>query len=114
MASYQLLPTTVVGSYAHPSWFYAAKELMEAGRFGPVDVEETFDDAVDRAILDQEEAGLDVISDGEMRRASFVWAFASRMTGLRDGGSVHCLDAMRYFDRRALAGFALARRSVVH
>ena len=51
-----ILPTTVVGSYAHPSWFYAAKELMEAERFGPVDVEETFDDAVDRAILDQEEA----------------------------------------------------------
>jgi hypothetical protein len=58
-------------------WFYGAKELIEAGRFGPVDIEETFDDAVDRAILDQEEAGLDIISDGEMRRASFVWAFAS-------------------------------------
>ncbi len=34
-----ILPTTVVGSYAHPSWFYGAKELMEAGRFGPVDIE---------------------------------------------------------------------------
>jgi len=64
-----ILPTTVVGSYAHPSWFYAAKELMEADRFGPVDIAETFDDAVDRAILDQIEAGLDIISDGEMRRA---------------------------------------------
>jgi len=32
-----LLPTTVVGSYAHPSWFHGAKELIEAGRFGPVD-----------------------------------------------------------------------------
>lgn len=89
-----LLPTTVVGSYAHPSWFYAAKELMEAGRFGPVDVDETFDDAVDRAILDQETAGLDVISDGEMRRASFVWAFASRMTGLRDGGAPRKMGPM--------------------
>ena len=89
-----LLPTTVVGSYAHPSWFYAAKELMEAGRFGPVDIEETFDDAVDRAILDQEQAGLDVISDGEMRRASFVWAFASRMTGLRDGGAPRKMGPM--------------------
>ena len=89
-----ILPTTVVGSYAHPSWFYAAKELMEAGRFGPVDVDETFDDAVDRAILDQEEAGLDVISDGEMRRASFVWAFASRMTGLRDGGAPRKMGPM--------------------
>ena len=85
-ADLPLLPTTVVGSYAHPSWFYAAKELMEADRFGPTDVEETFDDAVDRAIADQVEAGLDIVSDGEMRRASFVWAFASRMTGLRDAG----------------------------
>ena len=33
-----ILPTTVVGRYAHPSWFYAAKELMEADRFGPVDI----------------------------------------------------------------------------
>jgi 5-methyltetrahydropteroyltriglutamate--homocysteine methyltransferase len=89
-----LLPTTVVGSYAHPSWLYAAKELIEADRFGPVDIAETFDDAVDRAIVDQEEAGLDVISDGEMRRASFVWAFASRMTGLRDAGAPRKIGPM--------------------
>ena len=89
-----LLPTTVVGSYAHPSWFYAAKELMEADRFGPTDIEETFDDAVDRAVADQEQAGLDIISDGEMRRASFVWAFASRMTGLRDAGPLRKMGPM--------------------
>ena len=93
-ADLPLLPTTVVGSYAHPSWFYAAKELMEADRFGPTDVEETFDDAVDRAIADQVEAGLDIVSDGEMRRASFVWAFASRMTGLRDAGPLRKMGPM--------------------
>ncbi len=59
---------------------------MEADRFGPIDLAETFDDAVDRAIVDQEQAGLDIVSDGEMRRASFVWAFASRMTGLETPG----------------------------
>ena len=89
-----LLPTTVVGSYAHPSWFYAARELMDADRFGPTDVAETFDDAVDRALADQEEAGLDIVSDGEMRRASFVWAFASRMTGLRDAGPLRKMGPM--------------------
>jgi 5-methyltetrahydropteroyltriglutamate--homocysteine methyltransferase len=89
-----VLPTTVVGSYAQPSWFYAAKELMEADRFGPTDIAETFDDAVDRAVADQEEAGLDIISDGEMRRASFVWAFASRMTGLRDAGPLRKMGPM--------------------
>jgi 5-methyltetrahydropteroyltriglutamate--homocysteine methyltransferase len=89
-----LMPTTVVGSYAHPSWFYAAKELMDADRFGPTDVAETFDDAVDRAIADQEEAGLDIVSDGEMRRASFVWAFAARMSGLRDAGPLRKMGPM--------------------
>ena len=44
--------------------------------------------------LDQEEAGLDIISDGEMRRASFVWAFASRMTGLRDAGPLRKMGPM--------------------
>lgn len=88
------LPTTVVGSYAHPSWFYAAKELMEVDRFGPTDIAETFDDAVDRAIADQEEAGLDIVSDGEMRRASFVWAFAAHMTGLRDAGPLRKMGPM--------------------
>ena len=37
-------PMSLVGSYAHPSWFYAARELIEADRFGPVDVAGTFDD----------------------------------------------------------------------
>lgn len=78
------LRTTVIGSYAHPAWLYASQAWMAEGRFGPSDVTETYDDAVDRAIADQEEAGLDEITDGEMRRESFVWAFAKRATGLRE------------------------------
>jgi 5-methyltetrahydropteroyltriglutamate--homocysteine methyltransferase len=79
-----LLPTTVIGAYGHPAWLYAAQELIAQGRFGVTDVEETYDDAVDRAIADQELAGVDLITDGEMRRESFVWAFAKRVTGLRE------------------------------
>jgi len=78
------LPTTVIGAYAHPAWLYASKEWIANGRFGATDIEETYNDAVDRAIADQEIAGVDVISDGEMRRESFVWAFAKRATGLRE------------------------------
>lgn len=81
-----ILPTTVVGAYAHPSWLYAAQDWINRGQFGPTDIEETYNDAVDRAILDQESAGVDLITDGEMRRESFVWAFAKRATGLRDAG----------------------------
>jgi 5-methyltetrahydropteroyltriglutamate--homocysteine methyltransferase len=81
-----LIPTTVVGSYGLPAWVYAADDWINRGLFGPIDLEETFNDAVDRAILDQERAGIDIISDGEMRRRGFVQSFVSRITGLRNAG----------------------------
>src|SRR3954454_15530928 len=63
-----LLPTTVVGAHGRPSWWYLAAEAIRDGRFGTQDTEETLDHAVDLAILDQERLGIDVITDGEMRR----------------------------------------------
>jgi 5-methyltetrahydropteroyltriglutamate--homocysteine methyltransferase len=78
-----LLPTTVVGSYAIPSWLWAAWEKIEAGGFGEMDVRETENDAVDTAIRDQERAGVDVISDGEMRRQGFIVSIFQYFTGLR-------------------------------
>ncbi len=78
-----MLQTSVIGSYAWPSWFITAVEAIRAGEYGPKDVQETLDDAVDLAIRDQEEAGLDVISDGEMRRLGFFTAdFYGRLQGL--------------------------------
>ncbi|MGH2667866.1 MAG: methionine synthase, partial [bacterium] len=77
-----LLPTTVVGSHALPSWIYLVREAQQAGRLGPVDLQEAYDDAVRIAIRDQIEAGLDVVSDGEMRRVTFIRGFYSRLTGL--------------------------------
>ena len=68
------LTTSVVGSHAHPSWFVAGIAAAERGELGPTDIAEMFDDAVDTAIRDQEQAGIDVISDGEMRRAGFFTA----------------------------------------
>jgi 5-methyltetrahydropteroyltriglutamate--homocysteine methyltransferase len=79
-----LLPTTVIGAHGHPAWLYASQEWIANGRFGETDIAELYDDAVDRAIADQELAGIDLITDGEMRRESFVWAFAKRVTGLRE------------------------------
>ena len=81
-----ILPTTVVGSYGLPSWLFAADDWIQRGQFGPIDIEETYNDAVDRAILDQELAGVDVITDGEMRRRGFVQTFAGRITGLKNVG----------------------------
>ena len=82
-----LLPTTVVGSYALPSWIYAADDWMQRGLYGPIDTEETFNDAVDRAIQDQEKAGVDIISDGEMRRRGFVQGFVHKISGLKNVGA---------------------------
>ncbi len=82
--SHEELLTSVVGSHAHPGWFVAGIAAAERGEFGPADLAEMLDDAVDLAIRDQEEAGIDVISDGEMRRAGFFTAeFYRHVSGVR-------------------------------
>jgi 5-methyltetrahydropteroyltriglutamate--homocysteine methyltransferase len=78
-----ILPTTVVGSYAIPAWLWAAYEKIEAGGFGVMDVAETENDAVATAVRDQERAGVDLISDGEMRRQGFIVSIFKYFHGLR-------------------------------
>jgi 5-methyltetrahydropteroyltriglutamate--homocysteine methyltransferase len=63
-----LIPTTVVGSHGRPGWWFVAVKAWEAGELGPADLDEMLDDAADTAIRDMERAGLDVITDGEVRR----------------------------------------------
>jgi 5-methyltetrahydropteroyltriglutamate--homocysteine methyltransferase len=63
-----LIPSTVVGSHGKPGWWYVAVKAWEAGELGPADLEEMLDDAADTAIRDMERAGLDIITDGEVRR----------------------------------------------
>jgi len=78
------LRTSVVGSHARPSWFVAGIAAAERGEFGPADLAEMLDDGVDLAIRDQEDAGIDLVSDGEMRRAGFFTAeFYRRISGVR-------------------------------
>lgn len=78
------LRTSVVGSHARPSWFVAGIEAAERGAFGPADLAEMLDDAVDLALRDQESAGIDIVCDGEMRRAGFFTAeFYRHLTGVQ-------------------------------
>ncbi len=80
-----LFPTSVIGSYSWPAWFIAAVDGIKRGEYGPADVRETLDDAVDLALRDQDDAGVDVVTDGEMRRLGFFTAdFYGRLTGLRE------------------------------
>ena len=79
-----VLRTSVVGSHARPSWFVSGIDAAESGEFGPADLAEMLDDAVDLALHDQEDAGIDLVTDGEMRRAGFFTAeFYKHVTGVR-------------------------------
>jgi 5-methyltetrahydropteroyltriglutamate--homocysteine methyltransferase len=87
-----LFPTTLVGSFPQPEWLIDRRKL--AGRFPPRvrarelwRVEESFlreaqDDATVLAIRAQEEAGLDIITDGEIRRESYSNRFATALEGI--------------------------------
>ena len=78
------LLTSVVGSHARPSWLVSGIDAAERGEFGPADLSEMLDDAVDLAIRDQESAGIDIVCDGEMRRVGFFTAeFYRHLTGVR-------------------------------
>ncbi|HEX7054925.1 MAG TPA: uroporphyrinogen decarboxylase family protein [Burkholderiales bacterium] len=87
-----LFPTTLVGSYPQPEWLIDRARL--AGRFPPrVRARELWrvpepllaeaqDDATRLAILDQERAGLDIVTDGEIRRESYSNRFATALEGI--------------------------------
>ncbi len=81
--SLPILPTTVVGSYSMPGWLERLKTEYFARRISRVDLDEIHDTAVKAAIKDQEIAGLDIVTDGEMRRDNLVDYFVERMPGVQ-------------------------------
>jgi 5-methyltetrahydropteroyltriglutamate--homocysteine methyltransferase len=76
-----LLPTTVIGSYSFPRWLEAIRALEKQGTISPEQAVEAHDNAVKSAILDQELAGVDIITDGEIRRETMVNFFSARIGG---------------------------------
>ncbi|GAA2547571.1 5-methyltetrahydropteroyltriglutamate--homocysteine methyltransferase [Pseudonocardia hydrocarbonoxydans] len=90
--SLPLLPTSLVGSYAQPEWLIDRAKL--AGRFpprvrarelwrpAPEHLAEAQDDATRLAIRAQEDAGLDIVTDGEIRRESYSNHFATALDGV--------------------------------
>src|SRR5262249_43569519 len=81
-----LLRPSVIGSYAIPGWVWTGPAAIKRDEYGPSDRRELLDDAVQIAIRDQERAGVDVITDGEMKRWYFVQGFYGRMSGLEPVG----------------------------
>lgn len=88
----KLFPTTLVGSYPQPDWLIDREQLaghppprirsQELWRIAPEFLEHAQDDATLLAIREQEEAGLDIITDGEIRRESYSNRFATALEGI--------------------------------
>jgi len=87
----KLLPTTVVGSYPQPDWLVDRAALSkivprirvrELWRVADEYLEQAQDDATLLAIRDMERAGIDIVSDGEMRRESYSNRFATALEGV--------------------------------
>jgi 5-methyltetrahydropteroyltriglutamate--homocysteine methyltransferase len=81
--SLPILPTTVVGSYSMPGWLERLKTEYFARRISRRDLDEVHDAAVKAAIKDQETAGIDVITDGELRRDNMMDYFLERLPGVQ-------------------------------
>jgi 5-methyltetrahydropteroyltriglutamate--homocysteine methyltransferase len=87
----KILPTTVVGSYPQPGWLIDRAKLgskvprvrePELWRIAAPLLEQAQDDATLVAIADMERAGIDIITDGEMRRESYSNRFATALEGV--------------------------------
>ncbi|MBI3629155.1 MAG: cobalamin-independent methionine synthase II family protein [Candidatus Rokubacteria bacterium] len=91
MPSYR---SDVVGSLLRPAYLVEARRDAESGRLGPAEFKQVEDRAVDEAVTLQEEAGLAVVTDGEMRRYAFFG---------------HLIEALDGFDK--LGGWAIPFRN---
>jgi 5-methyltetrahydropteroyltriglutamate--homocysteine methyltransferase len=87
-----VLPTTVVGSYPQPAWLIDRQQLLsrlpprvrtrDVWRIPEPLLEEAQDDATLLAIRDMERAGVDILTDGEIRRESYSNRFATALEGI--------------------------------
>ncbi len=89
----EILQTTVVGSYPQPDWLVNRQmlskvvprtRLRELWRVDEPFLEQAQDDATLLAIRDMERAGIDIVTDGEMRRESYSNRFATALDGIDD------------------------------
>jgi 5-methyltetrahydropteroyltriglutamate--homocysteine methyltransferase len=78
----KLLPTTVVGSYSVPEWLERLKTEYYQRRISAAHLAEIHEVAIKAAVKDQERAGIDIVSDGELRRDNDIDYFLARIPGV--------------------------------
>jgi 5-methyltetrahydropteroyltriglutamate--homocysteine methyltransferase len=89
-----LLPTTVIGSYSVPEWLGRVKNDLYRHRISRKLFDEIHETAIKAAVLDQERAGIDIVSDGELRRDNDVDYLLASMPGVE----IPQRDKADYFD----------------
>jgi 5-methyltetrahydropteroyltriglutamate--homocysteine methyltransferase len=77
-----MLEPQIVGSLPKPAWLADPGMLRAPWRLSGDELRQAQDDAVRLAIVEQEQAGLDVVTDGELRRRHYIWGFLDGLTGI--------------------------------
>ncbi|HKV54677.1 MAG TPA: cobalamin-independent methionine synthase II family protein [Candidatus Binataceae bacterium] len=95
MAQQKLFPVTVVGSWTRPEWLVQALRRRQAGELSADEFNRIADDAVLAAIKYQEDAGVDIVADGEMRRDNFYSFVVDKLSGMRLMKLSELLDYMK-------------------
>ena len=83
MTQSKLFPVTTVGSWTRPEWLIAALRRRQADEITADEFNRIADDAVLAAIKYQEDAGVDIVSDGETRRDNFYSFVVEKLSGMR-------------------------------
>jgi 5-methyltetrahydropteroyltriglutamate--homocysteine methyltransferase len=91
----KLFPVTVVGSWSRPEWLVHALRRRQAGEISADEFNRIADEAVLAAIKYQEDAGVDVVADGEMRRDNFYSFVVEKLSGMRLMKLSQLLDYMK-------------------
>ena len=95
MAHTKLFPVTVVGSWTRPDWLIHALRRRQAEEISAGEFNQVADEAVLAAIKYQEDAGVDIVSDGEMRRDNFYSFVVEKLGGMRLMKLSQLLDYMK-------------------
>ncbi|HEY2507693.1 MAG TPA: hypothetical protein VGI58_14355 [Streptosporangiaceae bacterium] len=92
--STQVLPTTVIGSYSVPDWLGQLRNDFYRRRISRHHLDDITETAIKAAVLDQERAGIDIVTDGELRRDNDIDYLLARIPGVQ----IAHLDKPDYFD----------------
>ena len=106
-----VLQPSIVGSLPKPAWLAEPNVLRAPWRLSGAALAEAQDDAVRVALLDQEEAGLAVVTDGEMRRRHYIWGF---LDGLTNTELLRAMDVLRRTKTGALGLVGLTPTVTMH